>query len=78
MYSPAMRRCKDPVVRDDRPTAIPRAISYNTDLPWKLTTACNNAIGDPVVMILWHSDFPGKFWAGTHFHWDIIIGLQTK
>ena len=61
MYSPAMRRCEDPIIRDDRPTAVPGVISHNADLPWKLTTACTNTIGYMVMMTTWHSDFPGKF-----------------
>ena len=57
-----MRRCEDPVIRDDRPTAVPGVISYNANLPWKLTTVGNKTIGYAVLMMtFWHSDFSCKF-----------------
>jgi len=57
-----MRRCEDPVIRDERPTAVPDVISYNANLPWKLTTAGNNTVGYTVLMMtIWHSDFPSEF-----------------
>jgi len=57
-----MRRCEDPVIRDDRRTAVPGVISYNANLPWKLTTAGNSTIGYTMLMMtIWHSDFTGKF-----------------
>jgi len=57
-----MRRCEDPLIRDERPTAVPGAVSNNANLPWKLATAGNITTGYTVLMMtIWHSDFPGEF-----------------
>lgn len=62
LYSPAVRSCEDPLVRDDRPTAEPGTINDEANLPWKLTTAGSKTIGYTLTTF-WYIYFSCKFWA---------------